>query len=125
MTFGDFASRRIIRLYPLATLSVLLGMLKTLGCYLQGRIDGLVNLWAIVVASLLLFPTFWDEKLWPFNLALWSILFEVVASLLFARVAIHLDMRLVALKVYDEPVRCALGPYAAARAARGAVGTSG
>jgi peptidoglycan/LPS O-acetylase OafA/YrhL len=63
MTFGDFALRRIIRLYPLATLSVLLGMLKTLGCYLQGRIDGLVNLWAIVVASLFLFPTFWDEEL--------------------------------------------------------------
>jgi peptidoglycan/LPS O-acetylase OafA/YrhL len=92
----DYILRRVIRLYPMAIIGVLLG---TLALYLYCRSgQGDYSLHDIVGSTLsnaLLLPyfnnhsVFWSEgpavygKIFPGNGSLWSIFFEMVASLAF------------------------------------------
>lgn len=105
MTVKNFMLRRLIRLYPLAVVGVLMGMLMAFGFYLQGQGEKFVNLPAAAVFSLLLLPTFWEEAFfdstyWPFNTPLWSIFFEMIASVFFALFAVRLILsRLVFLVI--------------------------
>jgi peptidoglycan/LPS O-acetylase OafA/YrhL len=93
LSFVEFSKRRIIRLFPMACLGVLLGMLMAVGRMLQGEAAHFNSLVPTAVFSLFLLPTFWEDDLWPFNGPLWSIFFELFVNLVYAGIALHLVRR--------------------------------
>lgn len=91
MGLREFAIARVVRLYPLYVLSliVLLGMLGIM------KVAGLPLPWSATALAgklpfaLLMLPSptlDWQAYLYPFNIAAWSILFELMVNLLFALV---------------------------------------
>lgn len=85
MSLGEFAGRRILRLYPM----ILLGSALGGAVYLMGAMrDGgsMTQAIALTVASLALLPAglLYGEEGYPVNAPIWSLFFELLANLCYA-----------------------------------------
>ncbi|UIJ44718.1 acyltransferase [Sphingomonas cannabina] len=101
MTVGDFARRRLIRMYPLflAGLFVGLGVQLLLMAAGHSKLSGLETLASFVLAALWI-PSPFNGSLdftFPLDGPAWSLSFEIVANLLFAIFHRHLSDRLLML----------------------------
>lgn len=89
MSFGEFVRVRLIRLYPTVAISFLLaaGVAMT-GAASEGW-EGVGRLLGDLGLSLLLIPRFIDgagpsKLLFPLNVVIWSLFFELVANIVWA-----------------------------------------
>lgn len=83
MSFGDFFTRRIIRLYPLVVFSVMLGALAAFGSMHSGKTPHNPYFELDIVSTSLIIPNFWEHEYFRLNGPLWSLFWEMVASILF------------------------------------------
>ncbi|HUD34107.1 MAG TPA: acyltransferase [Variovorax sp.] len=92
MSLREFAVARLVRLYPMYALALLvllgtLAVMKVAGLPLPWSATALVGKLPFA-AVMLPSPTLdWHAYLYPFNIAAWSILFELAVNLLFAVVS--------------------------------------
>jgi peptidoglycan/LPS O-acetylase OafA/YrhL len=94
MSLGRFALLRLIRIYPMAALGAGIGVL------LSGR----------NFASLLLLPAFGGlGALYPANVPLWSLAFELVVNVLFAACTLHVGRRSLAAIIFASAVAVTFG----------------
>jgi peptidoglycan/LPS O-acetylase OafA/YrhL len=82
MSFSDFASTRLIRLYPMILCGVLLGGAVSL----FGNHGGPAVILAITAASLALLPAglMFHQLAYPINNPIWSLFFELAANAVYA-----------------------------------------
>lgn len=123
MTAGRFMLRRVVRLHPMVVLGALLGLASYA---LQGCVhwDGTAVAWGTVVLALLMtllmlpaapgaaVEVRGNGEMFPINGPQWSLLFEYVASLLYALLLHRLSTRALRLVVALMAVglaACALG----------------
>jgi peptidoglycan/LPS O-acetylase OafA/YrhL len=88
MTAGDFARRRIVRLWPLWLLGVALGCVVSLAKLIAGHGN-----WDILTLpfALLMLPAPVAGDFMPLNVPGWSLFFELLVNALFVSVLIWLD----------------------------------
>jgi peptidoglycan/LPS O-acetylase OafA/YrhL len=86
MTFSDFWTRRLIRLYPMILIGILLGFIATLGEQLVSGTALMAQDNIILIITLFLLPAgllFPGGQAYPMNNPLWSLFFELFANLLY------------------------------------------
>jgi peptidoglycan/LPS O-acetylase OafA/YrhL len=81
MTFFDFATKRLIRLYPMILCGVAIGSAVTI----VGSYDGAAKIVELTAASALLLPLglLLHFQAYPINNPLWSLFFEVFANAIY------------------------------------------
>lgn len=91
MTFGDFATKRIIRVAPIIVLGILMGAAYLLARWIAApaRSDSLQDILASAALNLLLLPKWWQAsatgwELFPANGPLWSLFFEILVNFAWA-----------------------------------------
>jgi peptidoglycan/LPS O-acetylase OafA/YrhL len=98
ITLRAFARVRFVRLYPLAFLGILLGVVLALAAAALKHTVGFADVASAAVLAFLLLPSFvfpqWPTA-YPFNPAAWSLTFEAFANAVYAGLARHLGTGLL------------------------------
>ena len=104
MTLKEFGVQRLIRLYPTFLLGLTLGVV--LSSVRMIREAGYIDGWRLIAAGVLnafFIPTFVHpyglKQIYPFNTVLWSLLFEVIANVLYHLIHKHLTAVRLALVI--------------------------
>lgn len=95
MTFGQFATVRMIRLYPLMALGGILGLAATA---ITGKPEG--DLAHMLFHQLTFIPSFWHKDLFPLNSVQWSLFFELAINFVYALFLPRLTNRKLAVIVF-------------------------
>jgi peptidoglycan/LPS O-acetylase OafA/YrhL len=100
MSAFEFLRLRVIRFYPLYLLGVLISLPVTVYWALTGR-TSLQNVAASMFFGLLFLPKpplrgGWGSSFYPLNHPAWSLLFELLANYVYALLAKHLTVRVLA-----------------------------
>ncbi len=101
MTFFNFFSLRLIRLYPLFFIGFLLGIVRRLGEYAMNR-PGKLPLADILSAApfeLLMMPSTVASALFVFNNPSWSLFFEMIINLIYAAILIKISNRSIKILI--------------------------
>lgn len=88
-----FLRDRVIRLHPMLVLAGVVGSVAFLLQLHAGRVERPALLPLSLLASFVPIPAFWNTNVFPTNLPLWSLFWEIVANILFALVAARLTTR--------------------------------
>jgi len=113
LSFRQFMTVRLIRLYPLIFLGISMGIALAVLSFL---VQGSPSISSIALAGglgLLLLPSYvfpqW-ETAYPFNTAAWSLSFEVAVNIVYASIALHLtNRRLIFLIIISATALVAVG----------------
>ena len=100
-SFAPFVRDRVFRLHPMLLAGAVLALLVTLADARAGRMVALHWAPLTFVASLLPAPAPWAgaASAFPWNIALWSLTWELVANFLYAALATRLTNRVLAVTV--------------------------
>jgi peptidoglycan/LPS O-acetylase OafA/YrhL len=112
MSFSQFMSVRLVRLYPLIFMGVALGAFSLAVRVVMTHAPSPGQLLAATVSALLILPTtallsVFPGELFPINLPEWSLLFELLVNVLYAAIVRWLSIsRLIAICIISFVVLC-------------------
>lgn len=103
LTLREFARLRLVRLWPMIALSMCLGAAYGVAKVVMNSpgADTIAGVTMCLVLGLLLIPRIWQahesylDRVFPLNVAAWSLFFELVANLLWAATARWLSSRIL------------------------------